>query len=101
MADDVMSIKLISSEEIITKVKEKNEDFWVLSSPRVLVTQQMPDGSFALGMMPFMVSANNQEFSSESDVKLYVKNIMCEVLNVPDSLEKAYLEQISGIQLVK
>ena len=61
----------------------------------------MRDGSVSLGMLPFMASANNPEFTTESDVKLYKKDIMAEVVEVPESLATAYLQQVSGIQLIK
>jgi hypothetical protein len=98
---DVIAIKTTSNEEVVAKLVKDEEDFIIIGKPRALVMQQMRDGSVSLGMLPFMASANNPEFTTESDVKLYKKDIMAEVVEVPESLATAYLQQVSGIQLVK
>lgn len=97
---EVIAVKTVSNEEVVAKLSSEQDDHFVLEKARVLVMQQMQDGSVSLGMLPFMASANNPEFTTESDVKLYKKDIMGEVLSVPEALEKAYLQQVSGIKLV-
>lgn len=98
---DVIAVKTTSNEEVIAMVVKDEEDHYILEKPRALVMQQAPDGSVSLGMLPFMASANNPEFTTESNVKLYKKDIMGEVVKVPEPLSKAYLQQVSGIQLVQ
>ncbi len=97
---DVIAVKTISAEEIIAQVVEDNEDHYILGKARVLVMQQAADGSVALGMLPFMASANNPEYTTESDVKLHKKDIISEVVEVPEPMVKGYLQQVSGIALV-
>ena len=101
MSDKVLAVKTTSNEEVLAVVVSEEEDHFILSKPRALVMQQMQDGSVSLGMLPFMASANNPEFTTESDVKLYKKDIMGEVMETPEPLAKAYLQQVSGIQLVQ
>jgi len=98
---NVIAVKTVSNEEVVAKLIGEESDCLILEKPRALVMQQMQDGSVSLGMLPFMASANNPEFTTESDVKLYKKDIMAEVVEVPEPLAKAYLQQVSGIQLVK
>ena len=98
---DVIAVKTTSNEEVVATIVKNEEDHYILEKPRALVMQQAPDGSVSLGMLPFMASANNPEFTTESDVKLYKKDIMSEVTNVPEPLAKAYLQQVSSIQLVQ
>ena len=98
---DVIAVKTTSNEEVVATLVSEESDCFILEKPRALVMQQMQDGNVSLGMLPFMASANNPEFTVESDVKLYKKDIMSEVLEVPEPLAKAYLQQVSGIQLIK
>ena len=98
---EVLAIKTTSNEEVVATVISEQPDYYILAKPRALVMQQAPDGSVSLGMLPFMASANNPEFTTESDVKLYKKDIMSEVLKIPEPLAKSYLQAVSGIALVK
>jgi len=97
---DVIAIKTVSNEEVVAQLKSVQNDHFVLGKARALVMQQLPDGSVTLGMLPFMASAHNPEFDTESNVKLYKKDIMGEVVSVPEALVKTYLQQVSGIKLV-
>ncbi len=69
----VIAVKTTSNEEVVASVVEDNEDHYILGKARSLVMQQNQDGSVSLGMLPFMASANNPEFASECNVKLYKK----------------------------
>jgi hypothetical protein len=101
VAEKVITFKTTSAEEVIGKLVEDSEDHVVLGSARTLMMQPVQGGGFGLGMLPFMVSADNQDTEVESDVKIYKKDIMGELINdVPKSLEDAYLSQTSKIQLM-
>jgi len=97
---EVLAVKTRSAEEVIGTIVKEEEDHYILSKPRVLVMQQAQDGSVALGMLPFMASANNPEFTTESDVQLQKSDIMATVVSIPQPLIDAYLQQVSGIALV-
>lgn len=103
---DVKAFRIVSGEEVVAVVEESvaivsdELDYYILEKPRALMLQQGPDGTVGVAMLPFMASANNPDLDSESDVKLYKKDIVAEVVTVPDALEKAYLQQTSGIALV-
>lgn len=97
---EVIAVKTVSNEEVVATLVSEEDDHFILEKPRSLVMQQMQDGSVSLGMLPFMASANNPEFTTESSVKLHKKDIMAEVVSVPEPLVKAYLQNVSPIQLV-
>jgi len=102
---DVKAFRIVSGEEVVAVVegydKITDDEFYTLKKPRALMLQQGPDGTVGVAMLPFMASANNPDFDSESDVILYKKDIVAEVVDVPAALETAYLQQTSGIALVK
>lgn len=100
---DVKAFRIVSGEEVVATVsnyENTSADYYILEKPRALMLQQGPDGTVGVAMLPFMASANNPDFDSESDVTLYKKDIVAEVVDVPDMLEKAYLQQTSRIALV-
>lgn len=100
---DVKAFRIVSGEEVVATVSNYeavSSDCYILEKPRALMLQQGPDGTVGVAMLPFMASANNPDFDSESDVMLYKKDIVAEVVDVPDVLEKAYLQQTSRIALV-
>ncbi len=99
MSKKVLAVKLVSNEEVLGVIEEETDEYYILSSPRGLVMNQSHEGNVSLGMLPFMVSANNPEFTTESDVILYKKDIMGKVLETPEPLAKSYLQSVSGIVL--
>jgi len=102
---DVKAFRIVSGEEVVAVVTDyhntTNESYYTLKKPRALMLQQGSDGTVGVAMLPFMASANNPDFDSESDVILYKKDIVAEVVDIPSALEAAYLQQTSGIALVK
>lgn len=98
---EVLAVKTVSNEEVVATIVKEKDDYYILEKPRALVMQQGADGSVSLGMLPFMASANNPEFTTESNVKLYKKDIMAKVEETPEALAKAYLQSVSGIALVQ
>ncbi len=98
---EVIAFKTTSNEEVVATLVEDNGDHLILGKARVLVMQQSTtDGSVSLGMLPFMASANNPDFMSESDIKMYKKDIIAEPVSVPDGLAKAYTKSVSPIEIV-
>ena len=65
MSKDVIAVKTVSNEEVVATIVSEEDDHYILEKPRALVMQQAPDGSVSLGMLPFMASANNPEFTTE------------------------------------
>ncbi len=93
MTEKVTAIKLVSGEEIISRVKTRNETFIVLDRPNMIGLTRTPDGSVAIQLMPWM--ASNQD----GDITVFTDHIVAETK--PDAeLEKGYLTRTSGIALI-
>jgi len=97
---DIIAIKTTIGEEIVSKVKEDNDDHYILEDPRALMMQQLADGQVQINMVPFMVCAADPENKTESTIKYYKKDIMAEVVNISQQLDKQYRQNTSGIALV-
>ncbi len=95
----IITLKLVSAEEIIGVVKSEDTEQYVLGKVRSLVMQQGQDGQIGLGMMPYMPSAENITDGSESDIEIYKAFVMSKPLVTSTSLEDAYLKQTSEIIL--
>ncbi len=102
---DVKAFRIVSGEEVVAVVENYNDitnnGFYTLKKSRALMLQQGADGTVGVAMLPFMASASNPDLDIESDVILYKKDIVAEVVDVPAALETAYLQQTTGIALVK
>lgn len=76
----IMSLKLVTGEELVAEVIGESEDFIEIKNPVAAVMQRRQDGP-ALGFMPWMQAANGPTFVigknkivCESDVADEVKN---------------------------
>jgi hypothetical protein len=96
---NILVFKLTSGEEVIGSLVEDLDDDVIIGKARVLVMQQTHDGGIGLGMIPFMPSANDPSTGMEKDVKIKKCFVMAEPVEVPKSLEDAYLKTTSNIQL--
>ena len=86
---DVVTIKLVSGEEIIGKVEKETEQSYFISRPMSL--RPDPQG---LGMTPFLYTVH-----PNSTVPINIKSVM--VYMVADKeMSDSYLEGVSGIKLV-
>jgi len=94
MSEKVIAIKLVSGEEIISRVKERNDTFLVLDRPNMIGLAPAQGGmGISIQLMPWM--ASNQD----GDITVFVEHIVAET--TPDAeLEKGYLTRTSGIALV-
>ena len=100
---NVKVIKLLSGEEIITRIISKDEDkhihladdgHTILDRPRVIVAQPQQDGSLGIGLIPYVA------VDPEGTFKIKNSAIVGEAEKVREDLEKGYLQQTSGLQLV-
>ncbi len=95
----IITLKLVTAEEIIGTVTKEDDEMYVLGKVRSLVMQQTQDGGIGLGMLPYMPSANNVADGSESDVEIYKRFIISKPILPNESLETAYLNETSEIIL--
>ncbi len=85
---EIVSIKLTSGEEILTKLVEDGPLFYKLGKPMVL--SMGPQG---IGMMPYLLTAN-----PDKDIKLF-KSTVTVVEATDKSFADAYIQQTTGIKL--
>jgi len=98
MTTEVFTFKLTSGEEIIARVlkvgTEESPDF-AIEKPMVIMLAQMDDNR----VMPVPVAPWILLTQSDAVLTLRADLIMHTNPDVPDVIEKRYLEQTSGIAL--
>lgn len=97
----VTVIKLVTGEELIAHVSQRDleaglqTDYILLGKPRIVAITQH-QGEVMMQLIPFI------KCNPEGDFKCYTQGIAGKLFgDVPAHIEKAYLEQTSGIQLIK
>ena len=85
---DVITIKLVSAEELIAEVLEDNEEDIVVKRPMTLMI-----GSKGMGLQPFMITP---EFKDR--LNFHKQNILSMAKTAKD-FSDAYLGQTSGIEI--
>lgn len=87
-AGDVVSIKLLTGEEIIARFEGDETDAVVVSKPATLATN--PQGG--LGIMPWMISSNPE--------KIHINKTAIIAKSVTDKeLADQFIQTTTGIQL--
>ena len=88
---DVVTFKLMSGEELISRVIEDRTETYILNKPMTLINT--PNGG--LGMMPIPISGNPQEpiVLNKHAVAIHSK---CE-----SELASQYLEKTTGLTIAK
>lgn len=91
---NVRKFQLSNGLDVIGNVIEETDTtFTTEHALLVRVVQQGPD-QFGLALVPFDPS------HPEGKVKFYRTNVVCEVVDLPEGLIKAYLERTSSIQII-
>lgn len=91
---NIKIFKLVSGEEIITKVLEDSslQSYIVIEKPRSI--QPVPQGpnQFGIGLLPYIIT------NADGQIKLYKAAISGEC-DAPSDVEKVYLQQTTNIQI--
>lgn len=85
---DVVSMKLSSGEEIISKLEEESPDFYKISKPLMVAATQQ-----GLGLAPYMFTVD-----PESMIKINKTSIICTVPTEKD-MANQYIQNTTGIKL--
>lgn len=85
---DVITIKLISAEELIAEVLEDNEEDIVVKKPMTLIV-----GSKGMGLQPYMITPEFQD-----RLHFHKQNILSMAKTAKD-FSDGYLGQTSGIEI--
>ena len=89
---NVVTLKLINGDEIIGREVGSSTDKIELSKVFVLRLHQTADGQVGVGMMPWMVS-------NEEEIEFDRRNILAGPFTPPSDMKRGYLSQSSGLQL--
>lgn len=91
---EVKTLKMISGEEIITRVEDGSDDDHItIVKPRSIAITPIAPGEAQLALIPYIASDPDGSFDIPKTA------IMCEINLSNDQLEMGYLEQTSGIVL--
>lgn len=88
-ANEVYTFKLISGEEIISRLQEDNDDHYLLNKPMCLI----PGPNGGLGLAPVLFSTDSKEF-----VRLNKSAVALQAKTVAD-ISSQYLQQTTGLTL--
>lgn len=87
-------LKLSSGDEIVGQIKGIYGDYLNVKQPLQVTIMRGPDGQPGKALMPLMMLA------PESNVLVYRACIVCAVI-APDEVEKAYIQETSGLVLAR
>ena len=93
MANDVKVLKLITGEEVITRVSAERSSLLILEKPMTL--QMIPNtstGQMGFAMVPWMKAAKNDKTT------ISIEHILV-TAEASDQTEKNYLQVITGLSL--
>jgi len=94
--DKVMSIKLVTGDEIIAKIVDESSEDFILERPLRLLLQPVDgQGNMSLTFAPIALAYN---IDLVSTVSVY-KHSVAFLHEAPAEIEKHYLAQASGIKL--
>lgn len=89
---DVVSIRLITGEEIIGYLIEETPSQTCLRKPMILQMHKMPDGSIGLGFSPTMVSAGDNDH-----VTVMSTSMVYRAAKTQSEIKDHYIKATSGI----
>ena len=93
MGDEIKVFKLVTGEEVITRVIKEYGDHYTLSKPRVVAIHPGPDGKVAVTLIPLLAS------SQDGDVQIFKSAIIGQAMSTNSEIERGYIEQTTGIAL--
>jgi hypothetical protein len=85
---DVVSVKLSTGEELISRFTEKTPTHIKLTKPMILVATEQ-----GVGFAPFMFT-----ISPETKIEISINNIICVVKSAKDAAD-LYIKQTTGLAL--
>jgi len=96
MSNDVKILKLITGEEVITRITEGDTGFIILDKPMVLQSVSNQQGKMTMVLIPWMRGAKN--LAETEKVTISTEYILVEDDPI-EGIEKDYLSIITGLTL--
>lgn len=88
---EIITIKLMSGEEVVARLEEDKEEVLKIAKPRAVVN--IPQKGIGLGPFVFTVSQT-------ATVEIFKKNVVC-YAETEDGMARQYTEGTSGLTLPK
>ena len=88
---DIITIKLMSGEEVLAKLIEITQDSIKISKPRAVVN--IPNKGIGLGPFVFTIPQN-------ASIEIYKKNVVC-YTETEDGMARQYTQGTTGLTLPK
>ena len=96
MANDVKVLKLITGEEVITRVTEEENNYSLITLEKPMTLQMIPPttstGQVGFAMVPWMKAAKNDKTT------ISIEHILV-TDEASDQTEKNYLQVVTGLSL--
>ena len=96
MANDVKVLKLITGEEVITRVTEEENNYSLITLEKPMTLQMIPPttstGQVGVALMPWMQAAKNEK------VIISTEHIIAEDEG-SEQTQKNYLQLVTGLSL--
>ena len=96
MANDVKVLKLITGEEVITRVTEEENNYSLITLEKPMTLQMIPPttstGQVGFALVPWMKAAKNEK------VTISIEHIITED-EASEQTEKNYLQVVTGLSL--
>lgn len=86
---DLISLKLVTSEEIVARLKEETDTTYTIERPVMLVPTHQ-----GTAIAPFMITAD------VADTLVIGKNMVITVAQTKKEIETAYIEATTGISTI-
>ena len=88
---DIITIKLMSGEEVVARLREDKEDVLLVAKPRAVVN--IPNKGIGLGPFVFTIP-------QDAEVEIFKKNVVC-YAETEGGMARQYQEGTSGLTLPK
>ena len=95
MSQEILSMKLISGEEIIGRVEQNDDDFITLSKVRLIQMVQTGPQQMGMAMAPYLAT------NIDGDIRIKQTSLLTEPAAPSEDAEKPYIEQTTSIALAK
>ena len=96
MANDVKVLKLITGEEVITRVTEEENNYSLITLEKPMILQMIPPttstGQVGFALIPWMKAAKNEK------VTISTEHIIAED-EASEQTQKNYLQVVTGLSL--
>ena len=96
MSNDVKILKLITGEEVITRITEGDTGFIILDKPMVLQSVSNQQGKMTMVLIPWMRGAKN--LAETEKVTISTEYILVED-DSTEQVKKEYLTIVTGLTL--